>query len=75
MDALPAALGSNGTAQPLSPTNGNAQGSLREEHLTDGAEYGAGGAGYFKPLWPGSNLDRREFVRLALQAFNEIGYT
>lgn len=29
----------------------------------------------FKPLWPGSELDRRELVRLALQTFKEMGYT
>ncbi|GAA5867882.1 hypothetical protein JCM1840_003474 [Sporobolomyces johnsonii] len=28
----------------------------------------------FVPLWEGSNLDRREFVRLALQAFEDMGY-
>ncbi|BGO89478.1 hypothetical protein NBRC10512_003937 [Rhodotorula toruloides] len=28
----------------------------------------------FVPLWEGSNLDRREFVRLALQAFQDMGY-
>ncbi|GAA5877585.1 hypothetical protein JCM16303_003387 [Sporobolomyces ruberrimus] len=28
----------------------------------------------FVPLWEGSNFDRREFVRLALQAFQEMGY-
>lgn len=28
-----------------------------------------------KPLWEGSSIDRREFVRLALQAFKEMGYT
>ncbi|GAA5960544.1 hypothetical protein JCM8115_003216 [Rhodotorula mucilaginosa] len=29
----------------------------------------------FVPLWKGSNLDRREFVRLAMQAFEDMGYT
>ncbi|GAA6004705.1 hypothetical protein JCM10207_000988 [Rhodosporidiobolus poonsookiae] len=29
----------------------------------------------FVPLWDGSNLDRREFVRLALQAFEDMGYS
>lgn len=29
----------------------------------------------FVPLWEGSNLDRREFVRLAMQAFQDMGYT
>ncbi|BGP13752.1 hypothetical protein JCM10213v2_001690 [Rhodosporidiobolus nylandii] len=29
----------------------------------------------FVPLWEGSNLDRREFVRLALQAFEDMGYS
>ncbi|SCV68978.1 BQ2448_1998 [Microbotryum intermedium] len=28
----------------------------------------------FKPLWPGSAVDRREWVRLALQTFKEMGY-
>lgn len=28
----------------------------------------------FVPLWEGSNLDRREFVRIALQAFQDMGY-
>jgi hypothetical protein len=28
----------------------------------------------FVPLFEGSNLDRREFVRLALQAFEDMGY-
>lgn len=28
----------------------------------------------FKPLWPGSTIDRREFVRLALQTFKDMGY-
>lgn len=28
----------------------------------------------FVPLYEGSNLDRREFVRLALQAFEDMGY-
>lgn len=27
-----------------------------------------------KPLWEGSQIDRREFVRLALQAFKDMGY-
>ncbi|GAA5986718.1 hypothetical protein JCM11641_007751 [Rhodosporidiobolus odoratus] len=29
----------------------------------------------FVPLWDGSNIDRREFVRLALQAFEDMGYS
>ncbi|GAA5822786.1 hypothetical protein JCM11251_004380 [Rhodosporidiobolus azoricus] len=29
----------------------------------------------FVPLWEGSNFDRREFVRLALQAFEDMGYS
>jgi hypothetical protein len=28
----------------------------------------------FMPLWPGSNIDRREFVRLTMQALAEMGY-
>lgn len=28
----------------------------------------------FKPLWAGSHIDRRELVRLAMQAFEEMGY-
>jgi hypothetical protein len=29
----------------------------------------------FVPAWKGSSLDKREFVRLALQALGEMGYT
>ena len=53
--------------------NGHSNGLAVE--TSDGAEYAAGGAGYFKPLWEASNHDRREFVRLTLQALHEIGYT
>lgn len=29
----------------------------------------------FKPLWEGSDIDRREFVRLTLQALGDVGYS
>lgn len=69
MDTSPTASTSNGngfSAQVI-PSNGAAS-------AKDGDEYARGGSGYFKPLWEGSNLDRREFVRLALQTFEEMGY-
>lgn len=28
----------------------------------------------FKPLWKGSEIDRREFVRLTMQTLQEMGY-
>ncbi|GAA5910271.1 uncharacterized protein JCM6883_001136 [Sporobolomyces salmoneus] len=40
--------------------------------VLDSMQY-RGGEG-FVPLWEGSNFDRREFVRLALQAFQDMGY-
>jgi WD repeat-containing protein 26 len=36
---------------------------------------GASPSALFKPLWAGSTIDRREFVRLALQTFKDMGYT
>lgn len=38
------------------------------------SEYEASGSG-FKALYPDSTIDKREFVRLALQALNDIGYS
>lgn len=38
-------------------------------------EHGGGGGLSFKALWRGSSIDRRELVRLALQTFDEMGYT
>lgn len=63
---LPAA---NGHAESAS-SNGHDSGAAPVH--TDAMEYEGGIA--FKPLWDGSQVDRREFVRLALQAFKEIGY-
>ncbi|GAA5894761.1 hypothetical protein JCM6882_006674 [Rhodosporidiobolus microsporus] len=79
---LPAAA-TNGHASPSSTTNGfgtaaaGADGSVaagkKPVRETDAMQY-EGDEG-FVPLWEGSNLDRREFVRLALQAFEDMGYS
>lgn len=44
-----------------------------EGPMTDAMEYEQGAT--FKPLWEGSQVDRREFVRLAMQTFKDLGYT
>lgn len=75
-------LPSDRTASFDLPTNGHGSSLTGNGHTitshavggSDGAEYEAAGPGHFKPLWKGSQLDRKEFVRIALQAFNEMGY-
>ena len=71
--ATSAAVANNGST-PTTLSNGHGFGLGSSTAATDGAEYAAVGVGYFKPLWAGSNLDRQEFVRLTLQAFQEMGY-
>ncbi|KAL8286124.1 hypothetical protein RQP46_004612 [Phenoliferia psychrophenolica] len=53
--------------------NGNGATELEVESVTDAMDYEHGEV--FKPLWEGSDIDKREFVRLTLQALKEIGYT
>ncbi|GAA5848214.1 hypothetical protein JCM8547_004446 [Rhodosporidiobolus lusitaniae] len=48
-------------------------GAAQPGRQLDAAQYE--GEEGFVPLWEGSNLDRREFVRLALQTFEEMGYS
>jgi len=57
--------------------NGNGSSSLVDKDMAtngmlDSNKYR--GEDGFVPLWEGSNFDRREFVRLALQAFQDMGY-
>lgn len=59
---------SNGSADP--PAGSTVSTYVRP---LDAGEY-EGDEG-FVPLWAGSNLDRREFVRLAMQTFEDMGYT
>lgn len=54
-------------------SNGGAGMQEGEVMMTDAMEYVGGVA--FKPLWEGSQVDRREFVRLAMQTFKDLGYT
>ena len=57
--------------------NGHSNGAARTEEgestMTDAMDYAQGAV--FKPLWEGSQVDRREFVRLAMQTFKDLGYT
>lgn len=58
-------------------TNGNSSTSLVDKELSTNGALDSNkyrGEDGFVPLWEGSNLDRREFVRLALQAFQDMGY-
>lgn len=71
---------SNGHSNGLSlngTMNGTTPRGLDGESDTGGRELDSSryrGEEGFVPLWEGSNFDRREFVRLALQAFEEMGY-
>lgn len=60
----------------LGPANGHnglpSNGDDATRHGRDALAYD--GSQGFVPLWQGSQVDRREFVRLALQAFEEMGY-
>ncbi|BGP45859.1 hypothetical protein JCM10450v2_001694 [Rhodotorula kratochvilovae] len=64
-----ALLSANGHAPTASASNGFSAGA---EAGRDAAQYD--GDEGFVPLWEGSNLDRREFVRIAMQAFEDMGY-
>ena len=86
LDLLPTLIPTNGNGNGNGNSSSSSSSSISHSNglgsdlgqagvATDEAEYAQGGAGYFKPLWPGSNLDRQEFVRLALQTFKEMGYT
>lgn len=57
----------NGETAELGGSNGG--GPSRDADV-----YERAGRGHFMPLWEGSHLDRREFVRLALQALGDMGY-
>ncbi|KAM0755447.1 hypothetical protein T439DRAFT_375809 [Meredithblackwellia eburnea MCA 4105] len=66
-----------GIAVPAS--NGHGNGHTNGAVLPDNTENRIDAMDYdgergFKPLWPGSELDRREFVRITLQALRDIGY-
>ncbi|GAA5987610.1 hypothetical protein JCM5350_001895 [Sporobolomyces pararoseus] len=57
--------------------NGNGASTAVDMTVSDGKELDSSqyrGEEGFVPLWEGSNFDRREFVRLALQAFQDMGY-
>jgi hypothetical protein len=67
---------------PLTAANGHANGhsnghsgssnGLSTSKRRDVEDYDEGAS--FRPLWKGSEVDRREFVRLSLQMFREMGY-
>ncbi|SGZ22426.1 BQ5605_C022g09486 [Microbotryum silenes-dioicae] len=60
------------TAAALAITaGGSSSSSASPDHHRDASDYEHSS---FKPLWPGSDIDRREWVRLALQTFKEMGY-
>ncbi|KPV75622.1 uncharacterized protein RHOBADRAFT_13767 [Rhodotorula graminis WP1] len=61
-------LAINGTTSAASATNGHVAVAVKDAAQYEGDEG-------FVPLWEGSNLDRREFVRIALQAFQDMGYS
>ena len=55
--------------------NGHSNGTRKAEGglvMTDAMHYEQGAV--FKPLWEKSQIDRREFVRLAMQTFKDLGY-
>lgn len=55
-------------------TNGFGSGTVGEvKRQLDVEEYEEAGLS-FKPLWKGSEIDRREFVRLTMQTLEEMGY-
>lgn len=63
----------DGAGPDGAPTQNSAGGPAAIARRLDAMEY-EGDEG-FVPLWKGSNLDRREFVRLAMQTFEDMGYT
>ncbi|GAA5862183.1 hypothetical protein JCM3774_004812 [Rhodotorula dairenensis] len=80
---LPTALDAHLNGNASSMTNGHSNGHGGAGVADDGSDalpkrldamQYEGDEG-FVPLWKGSNLDRREFVRLAMQAFQDMGYT
>lgn len=69
--------------QPEAASSTSSGATVDDHHATsNGHSNGTGhvdamdydGESGFKPLWEGSDVDRREFVRIALQALEEIGY-
>ncbi|GAA5843715.1 hypothetical protein JCM9279_000115 [Rhodotorula babjevae] len=58
----------NGSTSAVASINGHAAAATKDAAQYEGDEG-------FVPLWEGSNLDRREFVRIALQAFEDMGYS
>ncbi|GAA5934008.1 hypothetical protein JCM1841_002048 [Sporobolomyces salmonicolor] len=75
------ALATNGHANGFGTSSDGGAAAAKDGPLASGAsssraldamEYD--GEDGFVPLWEGSNFDRREFVRLALQAFEDMGY-
>lgn len=74
----PSPFASNGHSNGLAPTSTPSPATNGGKGISNGAG-GLDAMQYdgdegFVPLWEGSNLDRREFVRLALQAFQDMGY-
>lgn len=70
----PAAAPSNGHATSNGHANGAAAAAgAGTDRTTDAMEYEGGAV--FQPLYAGSDVDKREFVRLTLQVLKDIGYT
>ncbi|KAI5479335.1 catabolite degradation protein [Pseudohyphozyma bogoriensis] len=85
IDLEPSPAGS-GTASSSATTNGHATSNGHSNGVTsadiatshakerlDAMDYDGDASG-FVPLYEGSDIDRREFVRLALQSLRDIGY-
>lgn len=72
------ALSIDDSAMITAPSrNGHGNGSSGGNEAgrrTDAMEYEEGEI-EFKPLWQGSDIDRREFVRLTMQTLMEMGYS
>ncbi|GAA6062457.1 hypothetical protein JCM10212_005360 [Sporobolomyces blumeae] len=78
----------NGNSMHSSETNGhghltgseaiaNGNGATARDGVLDSTRLDStmyDGEDGFVPLWEGSNVDRRELVRIALQAFEDMGY-
>lgn len=70
---------SNGHSNGVGGSNGGSNLASNGSHastsragVTDASKYEGGAA--FVPMYPGSEIDRREFVRITLQALTDMGY-
>lgn len=63
---------SNGVLHPTN--NGSACAMMGEEEEGEEAAWEATSRSTFTPLYEGSPLDRREFLRLTLQSLRELGF-